>query len=322
MPNLIPLGTPGETPPVLADRDFFTKAQVWPLHGRIDPREWLSNFEADELPYAHDLLGAFVYFNEALTTELFRSAVQRLGAHVLDFNKPPDVVQSDWRRFVGNVIVTAVRGEEPNPSDSGYAYVRMSRDLGFEERQFMEAEGALRAMLAPAAHPGERRAVVFVDDFVGSGNQFVDTWERKLEVYRGYHLSFQRLAAATSRVATPHPLFFYCPLICTEVGAARIRGTCPEVTLSPAHIIPPEYSALHPGSRIWDPSRASTAEAILHRIALRTGMHDTGGASVDDWRGFHSLGIALAIRDSIPDANLGVFRWDRNGWIPLFKKPA
>ena len=27
-------------------------------------------------------------------------------------------------------------------------------------------------------------------------------------------------------------------------------------------------------------------------------------------RGFHSLGLGLAIRDSIPDANLGVFRWN------------
>ena len=295
------------------EADFLTQAAVWPSSDRLRPRAWLENFEPDEVDYALDLLRAFVYYPEGMAEELLRSAVQRLGQEVLDFDSPPHVVASRWRAFVEGLVVVPVRGEEPNPSDSGFAYVRMARNaLGLHQNQFYEEREALQ-LLQSVHHGGVRRDVLFVDDFVGSGNQFVTTWHRDVELDGGGEHSFARIASATAS------RFYYCPLVTTATGASTIAGHCPEVTLSPAHFLPPEYSAFHPESRLWTPKRRSTGPAVLERIAQRVGMPDTGGKSVDDWMGFHGLGLGLAIRDSIPDANLGVFRWNGPGWMPLFQ---
>lgn len=253
-----------------------------------------------------------MYYPEGMAEELLRSAVQRLSQNVLDFNLPPHEVASRWRAFVEGLIVVPVRGEDPNPSDSGFAYVRMARNaLGLRQSQFHEEREALQ-LLQSVHHGGVRRDVVFVDDFVGSGNQFVTTWLREVPLDGGGELSFARIASATAS------RFFYCPLVATEEGAVVIDSCCPEVTLSPAHFLPAEYSAFHAESRLWEPERRATGPQVLEAIAQRVGMPDTGGTSVDDWRGFHGLGLGLAIRDSIPDANLGVFRWTGPGWAPLF----
>lgn len=309
---LLNLDPAPEEPRVLHEADFLAQAAVWPMSDRINPRAWLNNFRDDEVPYALDLLRSFVYFSEGMSEVLLRSAVQRLGQEVLDFNAAPHVVASAWRGFVDGLVVVPVRGEDPNPTDSGFAYVRSARNaLGLNQSQFHEERDALQ-LLQSVHHAGVRRDVVFVDDFVGSGNQFVTTWQQEVPLAGGGELSFDRIASATAS------RFFYCPLVATEAGAEAIARYCPGVTLSPAHFLPAEYSAFHPESRLWARERRSTGPEVLRRIAERVGMPDTDGDDVDDWKGFHELGLAIAIRDSIPDANLGVFRWASSDWTPLF----
>lgn len=307
----IPLEKDAEPERALVEADFLSEAQVWPLRVQMDPRAWLQNFAPEERPYGLDLLRSFTYFSPRLSEELFRSAVQRLGQHVLDFDRPRHAVLSSWRSFVEGLIVVPVRGERPNPSDSGFTYIRNMRNaFGLGESQFFEERDALD-LLQRVHRAGVRRDVVFVDDFVGSGSQFVTTWKREVEVGGGA-LSFARVAGVTAS------RFFYCPLVSTTEGAGVIRSHCPEVTLSPAHYLGPEYSAFHPESRLWSPERRPDAVGVLKGIAARVGMPDTGGHDVDDWRGFAKLGLAIGFRDSIPDANLGVFRWEGPSWRPLF----
>lgn len=314
MLKIIPLTDEVEEPQVLRECDFFARSQVWPIHLRIDPREWLLNFEKDELPYAHDLLRAFMYFNDTISAELFRSAVQRLGQFVLDFNRNTHTVQSDWRDFIEGVIVVPVRGEIPRPTDSGYAYVRASRELfGFKETQFLEIDETLRLLRDDNTGSSIQRTILFVDDFVGSGNQFVDTWFRQVELHDGPKVSFDKLHSLTNA------RFFYCPLICTNEGIEEIKTQCPKVVVSPAHHLSPVYSAFHSESRLWAPERRDSAVDVLKKIAARVQMPDDGA---DNWRGYCNLGLGIAIRDSMPDACLGVFRFNMNGWRPLLKKPA
>jgi hypothetical protein len=55
-------------------------------------------------------------------------------------------------------------------------------------------------------------------------------------------------------------------------------------------------------------------------VSARIGIPDSGGAVVNDWQGFHCLGLSLAFYDSVPDATLPIFYWEENGWNPLIKK--
>lgn len=305
----------GDDIPELRDADFLAQVGVWPPKRQMDPSPWLRNFTADEKPYAEDLLRSFMYFSAELCEELLRSAVQRLSQHVLDFDREAKAVSSAWRDFVGGLYVLPVRGERPNSTDSGFSYVRTARIVfGLdEENQFPSEVDALRQLLRDASG-GVRHDVVFVDDFVGSGTQFIRTWTRSIDLGNGQTSSFAKVARSGVH------RFFFCPLIATTQGASRIAKRCPAVRLSPAHFVPEEYSALHPNSRVWSEERRASGPDMLAAIAARAGMPASGGT--DDWRGVKELALSLAIHDSIPDATLGVFRWNRNGWVPLLKTPA
>jgi len=73
-------------------------------------------------------------------------------------------------------------------------------------------------------------------------------------------------------------------------------------------------------SIFWpDPLKHGANEAIK-KASLRAGLPDTGGAKVNDWQGFYKLGLALGFYNSVPDATLPIFYWEKNGWKPLIRR--
>src|SRR5262249_13559651 len=142
-------------------------------------------------------------------------------------------VRNGWNRFVDTVVITAVQGETPNITDSGFTFARKARqNLQIEQQRIMDVRGTLELLTRGHTFP-----VVFVDDFVGSGNQFVETWQREFEI-DGVSMSFERFCMSN------HSQFYYCPLVCTQVGYSRIRSECGNVVISPGHLLPSRYSAL------------------------------------------------------------------------------
>ena len=154
-------------------------------------------------------------------------------------------------------------------------------------------------------------AVVFVDDFVGSGNQFVETWYR---TYRTPYESFKALAPMS------RAKFYYCPAFCTQLGLRRINQECQEVSVNPGVFIPDNYGALAANSVVWPSHLKNTAEDFLRTASARAGIPDTGGTEPDDWRGFASLGLTVAFENSVPDATLPITYWEQNGWRPLMRR--
>jgi hypothetical protein len=184
----------------------------------------------------------------------------------------------------------------------------MARDLlGIQQQRILTPKGTLEQL----AHAVDAN-VIFADDFVGSGNQFIETWERDYRLENGITLSFKAVASVRSGVR-----FYYCPLFSTTHGLEAISRSCPEVQVTPAHVLSERYSALHPNSLIWPDALRPTAVEFLRTASLRGGIPDTGGAHVDDWQGFQCQGLALAFSHSIPDATLGMLRWKGHKWQPL-----
>lgn len=291
---------------VLAKCSNFVDFQIWPLTANLNPPLWLRNFPSDEQEYAIHLLNSFMYYSDVLVTHLSRSAFQNVSALL---STPPTFLerQAAWSSFLGSVLITYVTGEDPNPTDSGHGYARKIRKLGIDEGKI----GAPEKVLERAMHAA-RADIVFVDDFVGSGQQFIKTWYRKYDVL-GAATSFASLAAAMPIRA------FYCPVFCTEYGAGEISRECPTVTLCPANLLSNRYSAFASDSLIWPDSLRAGAEEFIRVASARAGIPDNGGG-VDDWRGFHKLGLTLAISDSVPDATLPIFYWEQNGWHPLLPR--
>lgn len=289
---------------VRAKCDYFVDVQLWPLRSKLNPEGWLQNFDDRARDYAIHLLSAFLYFSEALTGQLFETTFQRLSLLLGLSRRSFADAQSQWRAFCDNVVVTHVTGEMPNTSDSGYAFVRMARQqLGVSQDQIKSPAETAQILVARGPRP-----VVFLDDFVGSGQQCKETWLRQMKLPDGGSESFANLATVGGAS------FFYCPLVCTKRGYERIREECPRLNLCCAHVIGEQYSALSPSSAVWPTHLRGGAMDFLRRSSQRAGIPERS------WRGFDNLGLTLAFAHSVPDATLPIFYWEGNGWQPLIRR--
>lgn len=270
---------------VLTKVDYFLDVQVWPV-GVLNPRGWLGNFPDLEHEHAVHLLNAFLYFCPLFIDKMFVAAVQSISSQLYNASSPYLTFQSKWQQFIDTIIVTYVTGEKPNPSDSGPGFARKARQLlDIPEDRITTPENAVVRLLQ---QPGP---VLFVDDFVGSGSQFWHTWTRPVPV-AGSSASFQRIASVSGSS------FYYCPILCTEYGYERLQNSCPQVKLVPAHILSDRYSAFAADSYIWPAHLQASAKDFIQKASFRAGIPDNGGG-VDDWRGFHELGLAVAVGDTV-----------------------
>ena len=275
---------------------------------KIDPEGWLANFSASERPFALVLLTRFTFLADHLVDQLFRSAFQNLSNMLLEDWPAFSDACDRWRDFCNQALITIVQGEDPNPSDSGWLFARKARQaIGIDQRQLFEPREVIAKLVGGFAGP-----VVFVDDFVGSGEQFLSTWKRPYVHARG-SASFETL------VTTSSATFYYCNAMTTEYGRKRVNRHVPQVKISAGNVIPERYSLADPNSLLWPKSIRSEGIALVEAVGRRLG-YDADDGGEDDWRGFHKLGLALAFQHSVPDANLPLFFTEKNGWTPLVRR--
>jgi hypothetical protein len=282
----------------------FTHFQVWPLRSKLDPEGWLNNFTKADLPFAYHLLNSFMFFSESVTNQLFLAAVQHLSQLVPGCGLGASG-NEHWNNFLDSVLITYVTGEIPHPTDSGYMFSRKARDLiVIPQTRIVEPAVAIERVIQGSASP-----LVFVDDFVGSGNQFCETWHRTYAV-GGSPTSF-----ATLRASGALSEAYYCPPICTEKGLTKIETFCPGVIVSAGNVLGDQYSVFHPQSLIWPVELRATGPEFVRRVSQEVGIPADSGEW--DYRGFHHLGLALAFAHKTPDATIPLFRWNVGAWQPL-----
>jgi len=291
----------------------FVDFALWPSGDVIGPKRWLGNFKPAELECAYHLLNAFVFYSDRLVEHVFAAGFHHLSNLVRSKGQGFVDSKSAWHRFLDQILVTYVTGENPNPTDSGLAFARKARKvLGIPEDQILSPEQTLHILSSNPLRP-----VLFVDDFVGSGNQFKETWQRKYLSISGMPVSFEAHSANF-----PGSKYFYCPAMCTTYGRQEIEKVCgSQLLISPGNWIPEESGVFHANSSVWPPHLRSAGPEFVRVTSERAGIPDTDGG-VDDWRGFHKLGLTLSFVDSIPDATLPIFYWEQNGWVPLIRRAA
>lgn len=303
------------SPPAFAQSElwkYFVAVQLWPRRARLDPLGWMQNFTSDELPLALRLLEGFTYFSSELVAHMFRSAFLNVSQIVVKSRTNYFSATTEWSRFVKSLLIVRVTGEQPSDADSGFIFARLARDkLGIPESQIVPPQEALERLIAlPTGN------VMFVDDFVGSGEQFVSTWER-IHALGAARASFKSVAAAAGGSVA----FFYVPVLCTEQGRDHISRHSPEVTIVPAHFVGNQHSAISPDSVIWRNDMSATGPRFVESASVRAGIPDLDGAE-GCWRGYRKLGLAIAFEHSWPDATLPIFYWNQNNWHPLLQKAA
>ncbi|MEO6005221.1 MAG: hypothetical protein ABIZ04_09515 [Opitutus sp.] len=286
---------------VLAKCEAFTDFQLWPAHDELDTEGWLSNFDDAEMPYALTLLNHFVYYPRKFAAKLVRHSIHDLSRDVVSRATTQATAKHEWAKFLDAMLITRVTGETPNDTDSAFQIVRLVRQhVEIPEEQIIEPENLVSLLL------GLRdRTVVFMDDFVGSGNQLIETWRRPYPTGTR-RFSFEEV----SRLKLGHR-FLYLPIVATSYGIEHIGKEAKAVEVRASHVLGSEYNCLHADCRIWPDHLKPNAVAVLRNASARAGIPD------DEWTGFHDLGLAFAFEGSTPDATLPLFHWNRNNWKRL-----
>lgn len=288
---------------VLQSRKKFSNMRIWPEQpSEIRPERWLDNFQPAEREHATALLEAFIYFSKPLSEQLLISAVRSAARAHLVAGSTYSQQRAAWNDYWQTVLLTYPTGEVPNPTDSGQMYARWARQLlNINEERIVDPARALEIALGTGVD------VLFIDDFVGSGEQFLNTWRRRVVIDGDIH-SFASLWASgyAGRV-------HYAPSICTSYAMRRISSEAPQIAVCAAHVLPDEASLVDPNSMYIPARLARDMASVVLDATVRTGL---SACPVGPF-GFHNLGLGLAFDHSVPDASLPVFWYSGHNWQPL-----
>lgn len=281
----------------------FRLFQLWPLATKLDLKRWLTNFDDVDQDLALRMADVFYFISEPLVDAMLKSSLQRL-VNALASEQHPRFQQIE---LTENAIFVKVEGECPSPTDSGNFFARKLRDrFGVSESRILSPQEALKQT--------DKSLFVFVDDFIGSGQQMYFTWNRHYDV-NGRPVSFNEFCRSGER------RFAYCAPVCTATGAQFLSETVCPLLLFPAHKLSENDSLLSEKHVIWSGVDHRTGLAFLQKYADRCGF-SADNEGEDDWGGFNKLGLALSFHHGTPDATLPIFRSQRNGWKPLVERQA
>ena len=294
---------------------YFIDTGVWPKRNQFAPQEWINNFDSDEKKFARRLLEKFTYFSEDMVKQLFKSSFVSLSKYILTNKADFILLARELLVFLDYLYILRVTGEDPSDADSGYIFTRSSRDvLGIPETQIITSQKFVEVI-----QYNPEASFVFVDDFVGSGNQFISFWHQQ-EILP--NITFQKIYEHF-----PNRKFFYCPAICTQMGYNLIRKCCP-VKVLPAHLYTELHSALNPESYIWR-DFSKDGPDFIKEISMKVGIPElenagvivnADGTKIVSWQGYLELGLVLGFSHGWPDATLPLFYHNEGGFKPLLKK--
>ena len=267
----------------------------------MNPVRWLEGFSTQHINHATALLDSFVFISDKQVRKLFTSTVHALSCEISRPGSSYVEKQRLWRDFLDSVIVSAPTGEVPNPTDSGFIFQRWARtEVGIDESRIVLASDLRSAVEARGGPP-----LIMVDDFAGSGEQFLNTWQR--QVWPTSPKTLEELAAVHSIDV------YYLPLIATQYAIDRISREAPGATLRPSHVLSDVYNALDPNTIVFPDDLKADAAAFIRDASAAAG--------ITKWvDGFHHLGLNIAFGHSIPDACLALLWSEEGGWKPLMSR--
>lgn len=286
---------------------YLRDVHTWPLTNEFDYNGWLHNFDNDDdIELACYMLDFFTYYPKNMVNQMLKTSVGRAGYELSKHFK-------DWKHsdFKDRCFYSFIPGENPNPSDSGNLFIRKLRDVLEIPEDRLVDYGEIHQIMEDSFVP---LPIIFVDDFVGTGQQCQTAWCKN----RGGsdNLTLQEKAQKDGHK------FVYAPLVVNYKGYNHISKCCKGLMLSTAHVIGEEYNLFSPNCICWknDINLFNAGVELILRKSKALNIPSTNGLDVNDERGFGEQGLALAFEHGAPDAIPAFFYWKYENWTPLIKK--
>jgi len=279
---------------VLAKCDVLKSAGLWPAEPIITPRAWLQNFDDDDLGIAAFLLDKFTFYNQRFSDALLVSSYNSIGDGLSKGPQAPGA--NDLIRSLSSAVLTPISGEVPNPTDSGFLMCRKARQiLEIPEDKIVDHKYAID-------HASNNGTVIFIDDFVGSGDQFLKTWERQYG--RSNPRSFSSIQNDIDFTA------IYITLVSTDFGLNNIHRNAPKVAVCVTHVL--DQKSVLSGVINDSGFTESDVETFLLKYSARLQPKEHYIVNNSNYLayGYSGLGLLFGFEHSIPDATLPIF------WAP------
>lgn len=288
---------------ILAKCDILKRAGLWPPEPMLRPRAWLENFEQSDAYVAAFLLDKFTFYNRTLTDALLVASYNSIGDGMPKGPSSPNC--ADLVASLTTAIITPVKGEHPNPTDSGYLLCRKARQLlRLNDTFVQDTDAALQ-------HAYDGKTVVFIDDFVGSGDQFLSTWTTVDKLGK----SFAHANATSGFTA------IYITLVTTDFGLKNIHDHAPTVAVCVTHVL--DKKSTLEGVMESNPSMRSPILRFLAKYCPKLTPAEPYIAKVPNnlLFGYKQRGLMFGFEHSIPDATLPIF-WapGQDKWEPLIER--
>ncbi len=294
---------------VLAKCDALKAAKLWPAEPRLRPRAWLNNFDEQDRSTAAMLLDRFSFYDDHLTQRLLRASYNSLADGLPKGPSAParEVLLS----ALPNAFFTPVEGERPNRSDSGNLMCRKARQvLRIPQDRILDPAQAF-------SQAARGNAVVFLDDFIGSGDQFLTTWHtvRSPSAPRSFAEAYQNRPFTAA----------YVTLVATDYGLKQIGLSAPNVAVCAAHVLDETCTVrgLKGAASTSDDALSGRAIELLRKYAVRLTPTEDYMVKNADFKvfGYKERGLLFAFDHCVPDATLPIF-WapGTNDWHPLVER--
>lgn len=286
---------------------FFQTVQILPLNEEFNYNGWLTNFKTtSDKELACLILDFFLYFPIKQVDKMFITALELAGAKL-------SKILPDWTHnfYFDKCLYSYIPGETINISDSGFSFARKLKEVAeIPENRLIEYTKIPETL----DRIGKPTPVILVDDFIGTGAQCTKAWNENL-------FDFNKKTLKEISIEGNH-IFIYAPLIVNYIGYNRITKLCPELLITPTHILGPEYNLFNPNCFCWKGNidLYNRGVELILRKSKEVNIPSTNGTDMQDEKGFGMQGLAMKFEHGAPDAILSFFYWCHDKWIPLFNK--
>jgi hypothetical protein len=275
---------------------------IW---GDFDParlERWFNLFRNDlDQYFAACLLDVLVFRSRPQTEALMLNVFQRAIPDQLRLYEPALGPASDWwERLQSNAdphvrVVPVLRVDDP-PTKSAPVLARLYRQRLHVNERWMIWPWKIK----DATQDGVS-AFLFIDDFLGSGTQFI-------RFFKHFHLD-----------ALPDDAYLlYAPLAAHRRGIQNIRGAINSVHVVSSEVLGDEHSVFESASPCFrDDVNTPAAARAYYRMFLRQHHFDL---DVRYREGFGRLALTYAFAHATPNNCLPLLWYESDSWAPLFER--
>ena len=268
-------------------------------------RRWIANFRTDEEKYfAACVLDGLVYRSHDQTVAMINQLLQRTIPDLFRFSPPPNTVPVDFLQALkcsaklsepGFRFVTAVKQVDPPTKSAHYVARILKRSFAISE------DWIIKAWDLPAHISKGIKTYLFIDDFLGTGDQFE---------------SFFQIEGIASHAGI---FVGYVPLTAHRSGIQHLNTVLPSVMVSCVELLGEGHGLFSPTAKYFDDGVNTSGSAKEFFYDLMTARHipligrDRGG--------YGGLELAYVFEHAAPDNCLPILWWRQSPhWIPLFDR--